>query len=317
MLSGTSEAFCKQPDFESMANTRYFEYALAVERCGSIKAAAAVCNVSQPALSKGIAVLEKEYGVPIFDRKSRPLITTAFGQSIMEEARRIQDGERKLRDHILQLKDLVNHNITVMWGAYTSRVILPGFTKAFTERFPNSRLVHNTCGWDSLESLYTNPNADLIVGDISFDSLEEDFVVTPLPPQEVMCICCPDHPLTKKKQVTIRDVFTHPLVHCYLPPWAREAFSTYMEDFDHRDSPASICVNDFRIMHDILLQDPEFVTFAPISCFKAEIADKKLVALPVEQTLMTHAGVVYPKRGSHSPILPQVIEMVESVLAAS
>jgi DNA-binding transcriptional LysR family regulator len=56
---------------------------LAVERTGAFSAAARECQVSQPSLSKGIAQLEGALGAKLFDRSTRGVSPTAFGEQIL------------------------------------------------------------------------------------------------------------------------------------------------------------------------------------------------------------------------------------------
>ena len=59
---------------------------ITVARCGSFSRAAEELNVSQPALSRSIAALERRYGVQIFNRIGGtvglvlfPILTSEFG----------------------------------------------------------------------------------------------------------------------------------------------------------------------------------------------------------------------------------------------
>jgi DNA-binding transcriptional LysR family regulator len=64
-------------------NVEYLRYALAVERTGAFSAAARECRVSQPSLSKGIAQLEGALGAKLFDRSTRGVSATPFGEQIL------------------------------------------------------------------------------------------------------------------------------------------------------------------------------------------------------------------------------------------
>jgi LysR family glycine cleavage system transcriptional activator len=56
----------------------------AAARCGSFSAAAQELNVSQPAISRRIAILESHLGCSLFDRGSRPLKLTPQGQELAD-----------------------------------------------------------------------------------------------------------------------------------------------------------------------------------------------------------------------------------------
>jgi len=54
---------------------------IALVEHGSFSAAARVCHISQPALTKSIKRLEAELGAPLFDRLPRGVTLTVFGEA--------------------------------------------------------------------------------------------------------------------------------------------------------------------------------------------------------------------------------------------
>lgn len=62
---------------------------LAINEMGSIRMAARMLNVTQPALSKSVSELEKELGIPILNRSSSGATITSWGRSILERCRTI------------------------------------------------------------------------------------------------------------------------------------------------------------------------------------------------------------------------------------
>ena len=62
-------------------------YIIAVDTYKNFKKAADKCFVTQPTLSMQILSLEEEFGVKIFDRTKKPVITTDIGKQIIEQAR--------------------------------------------------------------------------------------------------------------------------------------------------------------------------------------------------------------------------------------
>lgn len=72
-----------------MITLRQLEFALAVAKYQHFKRAAEACNISQSALSLGIAELEKQLDVQIFERNNKQVLITPIGEEILERARRI------------------------------------------------------------------------------------------------------------------------------------------------------------------------------------------------------------------------------------
>jgi LysR family transcriptional regulator, transcription activator of glutamate synthase operon len=77
-------------------------YFRAVARFEHMKKAAEEFCIAQPSLSKTIHRLEKEMGVPPFDRQGRSLRLNQFGKAFLEHIgkmfRELEEGQRKVRD---------------------------------------------------------------------------------------------------------------------------------------------------------------------------------------------------------------------------
>ena len=58
--------------------------------------AAARCNVTQPTLSSGLQELEARLGVKLVERTNRSLLITEVGESVIEEARKLFEGVRRI-----------------------------------------------------------------------------------------------------------------------------------------------------------------------------------------------------------------------------
>ncbi len=85
-----------------MISIKQLHYALAIEKTLHFKKAAEACNVSQSALSTSINELEKQLGVPIFERNNKKVLVTGNGQLILDKAKRV-----KLElDELLQISQM-------------------------------------------------------------------------------------------------------------------------------------------------------------------------------------------------------------------
>jgi LysR family transcriptional activator of glutamate synthase operon len=67
--------------------------------------AAAELSVSQPTLSRALARFEREAGAPLFDRVNRRLRLNAYGQIMLEHARRSIAEMKSARERIAALRD--------------------------------------------------------------------------------------------------------------------------------------------------------------------------------------------------------------------
>lgn len=80
--------------------TRVLEYFLRVTELGSINRAATELGLSQPSLSRWLALLEREIGTPLLTRTSRGVRTTDAGEQLAERTRPILRQVELLRDEV-------------------------------------------------------------------------------------------------------------------------------------------------------------------------------------------------------------------------
>ena len=74
-----------------MIETRLMQYFLAVAKEQNITKAAKVLHITQPTLSRQMAMLEKEIGATLFIKGSRPLSLTNEGYLLRRRAEEVLD----------------------------------------------------------------------------------------------------------------------------------------------------------------------------------------------------------------------------------
>ncbi|MVO17449.1 LysR family transcriptional regulator [Parasedimentitalea huanghaiensis] len=77
-------------------NFQQLRFVVAVAETHSFTSAADLCCVTQPALSNAIAQLEEELGGKLFDRTTRSVALTDFGQILINDIRHIIDAKSQL-----------------------------------------------------------------------------------------------------------------------------------------------------------------------------------------------------------------------------
>ncbi len=90
--------------YASAVEWQQLEYFREVARQQHLTQAAAALSVSQPAVSRSIARLEKELGVPLFDREGRSIRLNRYGQVFLGRVERalteVEEGQRELADMV-------------------------------------------------------------------------------------------------------------------------------------------------------------------------------------------------------------------------
>ena len=76
---------------------------VAIAERGSLRAAARHLALAQPALTRSVHELERELGVPLFERRARGMILTPMGEAFVRRASAVLSEVRRARDEVEQL----------------------------------------------------------------------------------------------------------------------------------------------------------------------------------------------------------------------
>jgi DNA-binding transcriptional LysR family regulator len=115
---------------------RDFEWFVAVAEYGTFSRAADALHVSQPALSRRIAALEDELGVPLFSRARRQIELTAAGRALAREARGIVAEARMAVDVARSAARGTFGHLRIGYRSAFRYRLLPGSLKLMRERHP-------------------------------------------------------------------------------------------------------------------------------------------------------------------------------------
>ncbi|WP_420996091.1 LysR family transcriptional regulator [Cupriavidus sp. 30B13] len=113
---------------------------LAVAQHGSIHEASRALHVSQPALSKAIAELERELGVTLLSRSVRGVSLTAYGVALVKRASLVEQELRHALEDIEAIRGHADAELNIGLTAVASGGPLPDAMAAFRQRFPNVAL---------------------------------------------------------------------------------------------------------------------------------------------------------------------------------
>lgn len=136
------------------------KYFVAVAEAGHLTNAAKKLNVAQPALSVSIARLEKEVGVPLFDRVGRNISLNKFGEIYLEYAEQALDRMRKaqpaVNKYAEKLEDILSLGII-------SKPLAWDLLLEFKERYPNSQIRQTELSPEHMEEELQKGNVDYVI----------------------------------------------------------------------------------------------------------------------------------------------------------
>ena len=196
---------------------------------GTVSRAAEHLHITQPALSRRIANLERELGVRLFDRTGRRLLLTSEGAQLLGECRGLLNHFRGIRERADGLRRGDAGMLRVSASPHLIEGLFPDFLRHYAKRYPNVhvRLVE-VVGPQSLDMLDRGETdlAQAVARAIKPD--ERTFGAFSLAPMEMLAACPPGLNLGRNGTIEIAALAPYPLLQA-------------TEDFAMRRSFDSAC----------------------------------------------------------------------------
>lgn len=108
----------------------------AIADAGSLRRAALRLNITQPALTRSVAQLEKHYGKALLTRHSKGVVLTDFGARVLEAANRLSRHWEIAENALAHSPSTIRGNLRLRAGPLWRAVVLPEIISQLHETFP-------------------------------------------------------------------------------------------------------------------------------------------------------------------------------------
>ncbi len=124
----------------NLMDTQHLQAFVAIAESGSFSGAAERLHLTQPAVSKRIALLEEQLQSTLFDRIGRQVALTQAGQVLLSKARLILDEVTAAQRAIADLRGEVQGKLSIVTSHHVGLHYLPPFLRDFSTRHPQVKL---------------------------------------------------------------------------------------------------------------------------------------------------------------------------------
>ncbi|MEQ9508335.1 MAG: LysR family transcriptional regulator, partial [Alloalcanivorax xenomutans] len=121
-------------------DTQSLQAFMAVAESGSFSGAAERLFLTQPAVSKRIAVLEQQLGARLFDRVGRRIRLTEAGEALLPRARKVLQELEDMGRAINNLTGEVSGTLRIGTSHHIGLHRLPPVLRRFSREYPQVRL---------------------------------------------------------------------------------------------------------------------------------------------------------------------------------
>ena len=183
---------------------------VAVADHGGFSAAAAQLHLTQPAVSKRIALLEQSQDARLFDRLGRQVVLTEAGRLLLPRARQMLAEAESARRALQDLGEGIGGRLRLATSHHIGLHRLPPLLRRFSALHPqvalDLRFMDSEQAWN--EVLHGQSELALT----TLGPAEAPLVATPVWDDPLRFVAAPDHPLARLRKVTLADLAAHPAV---------------------------------------------------------------------------------------------------------
>ena len=180
------------------------EYLIAVANYGSFSVAAEHCFVTQPSLSMQIKALEEELDVVLLDRTKKPIIPTAVGEIVIEQAREALRAYNYIRESVAEHRGETEGKMRLGVIPTIAPYLLHKFIPTFVKEYPKVELeISEMVTADIIEALkHDRIDAALVASGTCGEGITEHDLFS----DHFYAYVSPSHPLFERSNIRIEDI---------------------------------------------------------------------------------------------------------------
>nr|WP_314426117.1 LysR family transcriptional regulator [uncultured Erwinia sp.] len=287
-------------------NNRELGYFMEAARIMNLGQASQNLNITQPALSKSIARLEKDLNIKLFKRSGRGLVLTEAGDILYQRGLMLQSSWDDVAKTMAELSNGRRGVVRVGSAGSATQFLLPEVCKRLQQAAPNVKLEIQIGMNDVLFSLLDKHELDIIIGPLV--GYNKPVVQLPVTTDRVVVAASRSHPLANGP-ASLRELSRY--------GWILPAKTVSMRQWLERIFYENHCAApDVKIEISSLAAVPGLIASSGLLSFISEnsLAEKEFASLLTRidnsQLVMTRrVGITFLQDAFLSPATQQVIDI--------
>lgn len=262
----------------------------------NVSAAAETLHINQPGISKQIKLLEEELGVTIFQRsKNRFIGLTEEGSRIVAHAEVILNGAASIRQ-IGKERNSDRAGLLVIAVTHTqARYFLPPVMKRFAVMYPKVRITMRHADPERIVNMLSTGEADLGVTTNEAPP-GSSIIVLPCRAFKRVVLVPRNHPLTRVRRLTLKQLSTYPLV-TYEPAFTAREIVLGAFRKANLDPKVVVSATDSDVIKTCVEQGLGYAVLSEIAYHRTR--DSLLAALPTGQLFQAATTRLWLWRGRY------------------
>lgn len=243
---------------------------LAVADAGSFHGAARRLNISQPALTKSIRVLEQTFGTELFLRQSRGVHLTEAGEVLRRHARDIEASWNAAVVEVAPLSTGMGGFMRIGGGPVYSEIHFPNVLADLRRAYPKLQLIVSTGVASELLPVLKKGDIRVYAGGVPRDGYElgPDFETEVLYDQSNALFAAHTHPIFAQDGYSAADTLAYPWLNLFSGQQAMMRIEQYFTR--HQLSPPSLALESHSVQIALkMIADHNFIACMPVPLARA------------------------------------------------
>lgn len=292
---------------------KHLKLLVAVGEQRNIFKASQLMNMAQPAATKTIRDLENALDLQLFDRSSRGVTPTLYGEVLIKHAKLILSQVKHASEELASLKDGLSGRVVVGTLLAASPMLLPkSLARLKKERGNVSINVIEGTNDQLLPGLLLG-DIDMVVGRLPEVQEEEGLKAEILYYEPVAVVGRVGHPLAKKKKLSLKDVQSQQ----WILPSATTSLRKEIDNAFHQaglEIPTDIVESVSILTNRTLMMETDMIAALPYQLIKTYEELGVLCQLPIKlKADLGPVGVTTRANAELTPAASILLDLLKDV----
>jgi DNA-binding transcriptional LysR family regulator len=275
----------------------------------SVSKGARANSISQSAASQQMQELERQLGITLLDRTTRPLVVTAAGKLYLEYCRDVLRRRDEFEAELHRLKHDMEGKVHIAAIYSVGLSEMSDIESRFSARFPNGELVVSYLRPEKVFEAVQEDRAD--IGLMSYAESTREVVALPWRQEEMVVAVSPEHALAGRPFARAADLEGEPFVGFDEDLPIQQDIDRYLRD--HRVEVDVVFRFDNLQMIKEAVSHGVGISIMPQRVMRAELSQRRLVALKLESgDLFRPVYIVHRRRKVFTELAQGLLEVLLS-----
>jgi LysR family transcriptional regulator, regulator of abg operon len=266
---------------------------VAIAERGSLRAAARHLHSAQPGLTRSVRELERELGVPLFERRARGMTLTPMGEAFVRRAGAVLRELERAGEEVRQLQAGTSGRVVAGLSMVPHIALLPKALRPFRAKYPQVQLDLIDGGYPTLEPGLKNGTIDFYVGPRPDGRGVPELVLEKLFDNERIILGRKGHPLAQAR--SLRDLVRAEWVTTSITFKAEEELGDLFKQHG-LPTPRLGFRSQSALTLTVLLANTDLLAMVPVQWLNLVFASS-LAPIQVKETLPAPPIVVIRRAG--------------------